>query len=242
MSLRWIQDSLIISGICMLGLWTTALIETRAFQSAGEHRLDSVFEHGLTIGARPLPAPRPSSKERRSDRSGARAVATRAEARSSGWIGRIEIPRLGVSAAVADGADATTLRRAVGHVPWTAFPGEQGNVGLAGHRDSFFRKLEGVRKNDLIRVSTPDGVYGYRVESTTVVDKRRVDVLAPSPDRQLTLVTCFPFHYVGAAPKRFIVRARQIEPDGGADRELASDRPGQTARTEASDKGGYSLR
>jgi sortase A len=143
---------------------------------------------------------------------------------------------------VADGADATTLRRAVGHVPWTAFPGEQGNVGLAGHRDSFFRKLEGVRKNDLIRVSTPDGIYAYRVESTTVVEKRRVDVLAPSPSPQLTLVTCFPFHYVGSAPKRFIVRARQIEPDSAPDRELASERPGQPARTESAEKAGYSLR
>ena len=225
MVLRCIQDSLLIVGLLMLGLWASAWVESRAFQYAGERRLETLFGQEPAVSERPSVARRgiPSTATGAVAAPG-RAIGARSEARTSGWIGSIEIPRLGLKAAVAEGSDAKTLRRAVGHVRWTAFPGEQGNVGLAGHRDSFFRKLEGVRNRDLIRVSTADGVYSYRVESTVIVEPSRVDVLAPSEGRSLTLVTCFPFHYVGAAPKRFIVRARQVEAEAAL-REMASERP-----------------
>jgi sortase A len=122
-------------------------------------------------------------------------------------IGRIEIPRLGVSAVVRAGSDVRTLRLAVGHIPGTAFPGERGNVGLAGHRDTFFRKLRNVRPDDIIRIVTPDGTFTYRVERTNVVNPDDVWVLDPTDRAVLTLVTCYPFSYVGSAPQRFIVRA-----------------------------------
>lgn len=127
-------------------------------------------------------------------------------------IGRISIPRLGVHGIVKEGVDDRTLRRAVGHVPGTALPGESGNVGLAAHRDTFFRGLKDVRKNDRIRIETPDGDYEYQVDSIRIVKPNDVEVLASTKDhRVLTLVTCYPFYYVGNAPKRFIVRATQVD-------------------------------
>jgi sortase A len=127
-------------------------------------------------------------------------------------IGRIMIPRLGVRGIVQEGVDDKTLRRAVGHVPGTAMPGEGGNVGLAAHRDTFFRGLKDVRKNDRIRLETSNGDYEYQVDSIRIVKPNDVEVLASTrADRALTLVTCYPFYYVGNAPKRFIVRAKLIE-------------------------------
>jgi sortase A len=125
-------------------------------------------------------------------------------------LGRVEIPRLGISAIVADGTDAKTLGRAVGHIPTTALPGRPGNCALAGHRDTFLRGLGGVRPRDVIRVVTLEGTYAYQVAWTEVVDPRRVDVLDSTATRSLTLVTCYPFVFVGHAPKRFVVRATQI--------------------------------
>ena len=122
-------------------------------------------------------------------------------------MGRIEIPRLGVSTIVRAGSDARTLQLAVGHLPGTALPGETGNVGLAGHRDTFFRRLADIRADDEIRVVTPDGTFRYRVQRTNVVEPDDVWVLDPTGHPALTLVTCYPFSYVGSAPQRFIVRA-----------------------------------
>ena len=129
-----------------------------------------------------------------------------------GLIGRIQVPRLQLSAMVREGVEDDTLRRAVGHIPSTALPGQLGNVGLAGHRDTFFRKLRDIRKADKIVVSTLKGNYDYEVESLKIVAPKDVSVLRALPGEQvLTLVTCFPFNYVGAAPKRFIVRAKQLD-------------------------------
>jgi len=127
-------------------------------------------------------------------------------------LGRIEIRRLGISAIIAQGTDDSTLKRAVGHVASTSLPGEPGNVGLAGHRDGLFRGLGRVRKNDLIRIVTPRGSYRYRVAYSAVVGPHRVDVLDSTAVRSLTLITCYPFHWIGHAPKRFVVRAVQLEP------------------------------
>lgn len=125
-------------------------------------------------------------------------------------VGLIEIPRLGVSAVVAEGTDEGTLRHAVGHIDNTALPGQGGNVGIAGHRDTFFRPLRNIRPNDIILLITPRARYRYRVTSTRVVTPDAVEVLAPSTSEALTLVTCYPFYYVGSAPDRFIVRAERI--------------------------------
>jgi len=125
-------------------------------------------------------------------------------------IGRIKIPRLGLSAVVMEGDDDAALRLAVGHIPRTALPGQTGNVAIAGHRDTFFRGLRHIRKNDVITFEMPGASYRYRVEAIQVVGPKDTRVLNPSEQSTLTLVTCYPFSFVGSAPNRFIVRARQI--------------------------------
>jgi sortase A len=109
-----------------------------------------------------------------------------------------------------EGSDSKTLRRAVGHVPGTALPGESGNSAITAHRDTFFRPLRKIRSGDLISVTTLTGQYNYRVQSTEIVDPDDVDVLNPSRSESLTLITCYPFYFVGSAPHRFIVHAERI--------------------------------
>jgi sortase A len=131
---------------------------------------------------------------------------------AGGLIGRMEIPRLRLSAVVMEGTSRATLRRAVGHISGSALPGEPGNVCLSGHRDTYFRPLKDLRVSDKIRLSTLHGAFDYIVESLTVVEPERIGVLAPTQAGVLTLVTCYPFYYVGAAPQRFVVRARLAAP------------------------------
>lgn len=128
-----------------------------------------------------------------------------------GVIGEIEVPRLGLKAMVVQGDSDMLLRRAVGHLPETALPGEAGNVALAGHRDGLFRPLRNVMPGDLITLRTPEREFQYQVEWTAIVPPTAVRVIQPTSEPVLTLVTCFPFYYVGAAPERFVVRARKIE-------------------------------
>lgn len=129
-----------------------------------------------------------------------------------GVIGRIEIGRLGVSAMVVEGDSASLLRQAIGHVPETAMPGEQGNMALTGHRDTFFRPLRNIREGDVITLETAGGQYQYEVESTEIVPPSATEVLQSSGQQELTLITCYPFYFVGPAPDRFVVRARKIGP------------------------------
>ena len=128
-----------------------------------------------------------------------------------GPIGEIRIPRLHLAAMVAEGDSAAVLRLAVGHLADTALPGESGNVVLAGHRDTFFRPLKDVQVGDVITLDTRGGAFTYRVESTSVVPPGDLQVLHPTTRRTLTLITCFPFAYIGSAPNRFIVRARETD-------------------------------
>jgi sortase A len=127
-----------------------------------------------------------------------------------GIFGRLEIQRLGLSAMVIEGDDRHTLWRAVGHLPGSARPGENGNMVLTGHRDTFFRPLRNIRVDDVILRTTLEGQYRYRVRSTQVVRPDNVSVLEAGPKETLTLVTCHPFYFVGAAPNRFIVRAERL--------------------------------
>ncbi len=127
-------------------------------------------------------------------------------------IGRIEIPRVGVSAVILEGVDDRTIRRAVGHFPETPLPFQGGNMALAAHRTAEFRGLRNIRLGDEVSVVSDRGTFKYRVERTWVVRPEDVSVLDPSPDKVLTLVTCFPFDFQGSAPERFIVRARSIDP------------------------------
>ena len=119
----------------------------------------------------------------------------------------LRIPKIRLVVPVLPGTDGRTLDRAVGHIEGTALPGSDGNLGIAGHRDSFFRGLKDITPGDLIEVDTLRETQVYRVERTWVVDPTEVSVLGATSGRALTLVTCYPFYFVGSAPRRFIVRA-----------------------------------
>ncbi|HKQ88111.1 MAG TPA: class D sortase [Candidatus Acidoferrales bacterium] len=125
-------------------------------------------------------------------------------------FGEISIPRLGMKDMIAEGVDGATLRRAVGHIPGTAAPGMPGTVALAAHRDTFFRPLSRIRVNDLILLDTGRGKYKYRVARTFVTTPNDVGVVRASSGSDLTLVTCYPFWYIGPAPKRFVVEAVHV--------------------------------
>jgi len=131
---------------------------------------------------------------------------------NDGLVGRLVIPRLHLGEIVREGDGPGTLSVALGHIPGTAFPGQNGNIGVAGHRDTLFRSLRSIGRNDQIQFQTLHGSYSYRVESMEIVKPNDVAVLAPGRYPELTLVTCYPFYYVGAAPDRFIVKARQVSP------------------------------
>jgi sortase A len=124
-------------------------------------------------------------------------------------VGMLDVPRLELSTPVIQGDDGRTLQRAVGHLPDTPLPWEPGNSAIAGHRDGLFRPLKDVKVGDEIRFRTPREEIRYRVSRTAIVMPDDVSVLAPGQSA-LTLITCYPFHYVGTAPKRFIVHAERL--------------------------------
>jgi sortase A len=131
--------------------------------------------------------------------------------REGDLVGKLEIPRIGISVMVLQGLEEDTLILGAGHVPGTPLPGAEGNVAIAGHRDTFFRKLEGIQPGDSIQVATLRRTYEYVVNSTEIVDPEDTQVMESRARPELTLITCYPFYFVGAAPKRFIVHARPLK-------------------------------
>ena len=130
--------------------------------------------------------------------------------RETTTVGLIEIPAVGLATRVLEGSNASTLRLAVGHIPGTALPGTSGNVGLAGHRDTFFRSLRRIKVGDDIRLTTSAGTFKYRVISLSVVLPDAIEVLNDTKSPTLTLVTCYPFDFAGTAPQRLIVHAEMV--------------------------------
>jgi len=125
-----------------------------------------------------------------------------------GLVGMLDVPRLQLSTPVIEGDDDRTLKRAVGHLPDTPMPWDAGNSAIAGHRDGLFRPLKDVKVGDEIRFRTTRDEFRYRVTRTSIVMPDDLSVLAPQSDpATLTLITCYPFYYVGSAPKRFVVHA-----------------------------------
>jgi sortase A len=198
--LWWAQGALLACGILLVGYCGFAVVDAWVFQRRESSDLDRL-QQAQSAASESRPEAQLSTIAKQS-----------AAPVLDGLIGRIEIPRLLLSSIVCEGAESATLRRAVGHIPGTALPGQPGNVALAGHRDTFFRSLRDLRIKDEILLSTLKGDFKYEVESLMVVEPENVEVLAPSADNVLTLVTCYPFSYIGSAPKRFIARARQVSP------------------------------
>lgn len=226
--LRWIEYLFLIAGLVAVDYYIWVNVEGKLSQAYESWSFDEqlkgrqpsllgFLKDGTAIGAllgessrssqdlSPVPqeqaaAPKPAPKAAPGPRLPIGAV-----------VGRVEIPRLDMSLIVREGVDEKTLRKAVGHVPSTALPGEMGNVAIAAHRDTFFRGVRNIRKGDEVVLSTLQGTYTFVVDSMKIVLPENVGVLKPVANTNtLTLITCYPFNYVGAAPKRFIVRATQV--------------------------------
>lgn len=187
-----IQFSLLAASLAVLGYCAFVWLDAWRFQRNESQRLDeillppSVFASNMPAAASKIPL-------------------------TTGLVGRLEIERLGIAVMVMEGDSASVLRRAAGHIAGTHLPGEVRNIGISAHRDTFFRPLRNVRKNDSVSLTTPAGNYVYRVVSTSIVEPEDVSVLNDTGEELLTLVTCYPFYFVGAAPQRFIVRAERIK-------------------------------
>ena len=194
----WAERLLILVGVLCLGYLVYTYVEASLYQAFEDRELDKILNDATVSG---------TSGTTRDEVAPGRQAAPRRTFAAGSTVGRIEIPRLGVSAVIRAGSDARTLRLAVGYIPGTGLPGERGNFGLAGHRDTFFRKLRDINPDDEIRIVTTDGVFRYYVQRTSIVTPEDVWVLDPTNYPALTLVTCYPFNYIGSAPQRFIVRA-----------------------------------
>jgi sortase A len=158
-----------------------------------------------TVAARRFQAEQIAAFER-----AARAQAGPARIRQGGLVGMLDVPRLQLSTPVIEGDDTGTLKRAVGHLPDTPLPWQEGNSAVAGHRDGLFRPLKDVKVGDEIRFRTTRDEFRYRVTRTTIVEPDDVSVLERQDQSGLTLITCYPFRYVGAAPQRFVVHAERL--------------------------------
>jgi sortase A len=197
--LNWIALLLMIAGGAALGWCLAIVIDTQNTQRAARETLESMTP--ATTSSRATSTP-PS----------------RVIVQPGTPLAELSIPRIGLSAVVLQGSDEHTLRVGAGHIETTPLPGESGNVAIAGHRDSFFRPLRNVQVGDDIWLNTPAAPVHYRVSSFRVVNPSEVSVIDPTADAVLTLVTCYPFYFVGSAPDRFIVRATLVR-----DGELSPD-------------------
>jgi sortase A len=207
--LRWSQYFFFVVGALALSYCATVLLERWLFQAYQTWRFERASKDAQT-SARTVQQPASSPLSAQAEADYARAVSFGIDGLAGSPLGRIEISSIGLAAMIMEGIDGRTLRHAVGHIPGTPLPGQPGNVALAGHRDTFFRRLRNIHKDDEITLTTLHGSYRYRVDSTQVVEPQDTEVLDNSVDDILTLVTCYPFYFVGPAPKRFIVRAHKV--------------------------------
>jgi sortase A len=182
---RWTERVLVVAGLATLTWCALLLVDARLTQRTARETL-------ARVGRLEAPASVSSTPVRGTP------------------LAALSIPRLNLSTVVLQGSDEATLRGGPGHIENTALPGERGNAGIAGHRDSFFRPLQRVRVGDDIFLDTPRKRVHYRVEWLRVVAPHDVSVLKPTPESTLTLVTCYPFGFVGAAPDRFVVHATRV--------------------------------
>ena len=207
--LRWSQRLFFLVGILALGYVGFVLVDAKLYQAYHTWRFQQDLD-GLRLSVnRGVSLPLPSSPPSLAKAERANAESLRMGGREGAPLGRIEISAIGLEVMILEGTDDATLQRAVGHIPGTSLPGQNGNVAIAGHRDTFFRPLRNIHKDDEVTLTTLNGSYRYRVDSTKIVEPQEIGVLYDSGEAILTLVTCYPFNFVGYAPQRFIVRAHR---------------------------------
>lgn len=204
--------ALLLVGIALLGGSALLTLDGLAHNRLAIDRLRSLRAERASVGAAGMPSRLPG------EAPGSAAYPILPPAEEGALVGTLRVPRLDLEVAILEGTGNRTLRRGVGHIPGTALPGQDGNAGIAGHRDSFFRSLEGLQVGDRIEVDTLEGSFVYVADAVKIVDPEDVEVLdaRPGRDRDLTLVTCYPFYYLGEAPLRYIIHAHLQEPETGA--------------------------
>lgn len=186
--LRWSRRLLFMTGTLALGYVGFTVLDARLYQMSAKQALESQIQV---------------------DRDPQAIQPSPAAIKAGDVLGRLDIPRLGLSVAVLQGTGRRMLRLGAGHIEGTPLPGEAGNSAIAGHRDTFFRELKDIRGQDEIQFQTATGLFRYKVDWMKVVEPDDISVLAPATQAELTLVTCYPFYFLGAAPNRFVVRAHR---------------------------------
>lgn len=212
--LRGAQRILMVTGVLLLGLYVGASFHTAITSRIAANRLAAteVSPNSSQSVREPVEGPQELDFTLWSEKR----VAAYKESLLRHFdpaIALMRIRRLGVEAPIFEGVDDLTLNRGIGHIPGTTLPGENGNFALAGHRDGFFRALKDIVPGDEIQVLTPTKKYTYSVDQIVVVVPKDVSVLAPASYQSLTLVTCYPFYFIGSAPKRYIVKALFMKSD-----------------------------
>jgi sortase A len=196
--LGWLSKLLLVAGLCALLAAGWALLGGKLYQATQKRQ--QWVEPGPAIPVATRQLPRATT--------GHRLLQSVLPKRDPLAIGELEVPRLGLDVVIREGVDDDSLRKAVGHLPFSALPGEAGNFVLLGHRDTFFRPLRGIERGDTIRVRAAAGSFVYKVESIQVTEPDSPGAVEQTREPVITLITCFPFEYIGSAPRRFIVRAR----------------------------------
>jgi LPXTG-site transpeptidase (sortase) family protein len=220
-SWRWLAPSLLyVVGISALSYCGYVVLDARLSQTEQSSQFNQALNDAHVVAANAVD-PHPSAVQdsgATSPMMPAVADVKKPEPKISNAIsaeklplGKIDIPSIGLTAMIQEGTEPRTLQRGIGHITGTSPLGQHGNVGLAGHRDTFFRKLRNIRKGDEIALVTLTGSILYRVDLISIVEPNDSQVLWNSEGDYVTLVTCYPFRFVGPAPKRFIVRARNVE-------------------------------
>ena len=225
--LRKFERLLLICGALMIGFYVAARIHQSVLSRAELRRFESQSTHSTAIPhAVALTTATPSfdlwSEQRIKD------YQTSLAEHFAPAIAVLRIPKIHLEVPVLEGTDDLSLNRGVGHVTGTANPGQNGNVAIAGHRDGFFRGLKDISLGDTIEIATSEGSETYVIDRITIVNPSDVSVLASRPQASLTLITCYPFYFIGSAPKRYIVQASVTAPAKPTKRHLGS---GQSALT-----------
>ena len=201
--LRWTHWFLFIAGAVTLAWVALSLFQARLYQQSAGSALDAQVRAAQIQSAQIQPAQIQAASQ-------LPANLPRAIVKEGEVLGRMEISRLGMSIVILEGTSSRTLRLGVGHIAGTAFPGEPGNIGIAGHRDSYFRALKDIRSGDEIGIQTATGLSRYQVDRVQMLEPSDIAVLAPTAVPGITLVTCYPFYFVGPAPQRFVVHAHHV--------------------------------
>jgi len=205
---KWLEISLMVTGLLLFGFYGAARLERYVSSRTALRSFRSVSSSEFPKALPPMETRTSGEKTQDvQDRDDPPAPVAKPSAARQAPLGVLEIPSTHLQVPILEGTDAFTLNRGVGRIAGTARLGEEGNIGIAGHRDSFFRVLKDVKAGDSIVLKTTTGIDTYVVDRFQIVSPRDVDVLQATTTSSLTLVTCYPFYFIGRAPKRFVVTA-----------------------------------